>query len=58
MNTPKYTHIARRRRGGEYATLALCGRRVGILSCTTEAEATCTKCLAESLAITTQRQEH
>lgn len=56
MNTqPKYLHIAKRRRGGEFVVGTLCGRRVGLMSTTDEARATCTKCLAESLAITTQR---
>lgn len=45
--TPKFVHIAKSRRGGQFVVNALCGRRVGFLSTTSDAaHATCTKCLA------------
>ena len=51
---PKYTHIVRTRRPGDFVAFALCGRRVNWMFTTTEANATCRKCVAESLAISTQ----
>lgn len=48
--SPKFLHIADENVSGRFAAVAMCGRRVGRMSLVGEAEATCTKCLAESLA--------
>ena len=56
MQNPKYLHIAAgRRRGGAYNGKSLCGRLVNIMALTNEGDATCTRCLAESLATSTQQ---
>ena len=57
---PKYTHLARkpRTRRSLDAAMTLCGRRVGVLGlASSEKFATCTRCLAEHLAHSTQTQE-
>lgn len=51
QTAPKFTHVASHHRAGQFALVALCGRRVGILSLTDEAGATCPKCVAESLTL-------
>lgn len=53
---PKLTHIVRFRSAGDFNAFARCGRRVSWMSTVYEIEdgATCPKCIAEHLAITTQ----
>ena len=46
----KYLHIPYGDTSGRMTAVALCGRLVGRMSLTNEANATCTKCIAESLA--------
>jgi hypothetical protein len=51
---PKFSHIVRTRRAGDFVAFSLCGRRVNWMHTTDEANATCRKCVAESLAKSTQ----
>lgn len=51
MNTaPKLTHIAANTARRDTVVTALCGRRVSFMATGREAEATCTRCVAESLS--------
>lgn len=51
---PKFLHIVKGRHGYMGST-ALCGRMVNRMGFTSPEQATCTKCLAEHLAKTTQQ---
>lgn len=51
---PKYLHIAKSIRPGSFNGFTLCGRLVNRMALTGEEGATCTKCVAESLAKSTQ----
>lgn len=51
---PKFTHIMKPRasRGGDFTVTTLCGRRTNLMNTRgNESEVTCTRCLAEHLAM-------
>ena len=51
----KYLHITKSYRAGSFNGFSLCGRMVNRMSLVGEQDATCTKCLAESLARSSQK---
>lgn len=53
----KFIHIMKVRTAGAFNAHTLCGRMVNFLSTGTEAEATCKRCVAESIAMSERGAE-